>query len=209
MSPRMRSASCCSSLFATSTCSPAMKTTFGLIVGRLGGRSTAASRWIRPATAALPAERWSSSARGVDPARGRRGRLVGRGAGRSCRALIVRVFPRPRDPSRALRAPGRLHVPGDLLDELGLAGERPLVADPAPELDDQPPAVEVAFEVEQERLDAPLVAAVVRVRADRDRGAVLAGGARVDAEGGDEQPRLDGQVRGREAERAAPRVARD
>ena len=50
--------------------------------------------------------------------------------------------------------------------------KRLLVAQPLPELDDEPLAVEVAVEVEQERLDPPLRAAVVRVRADRDCGAV-------------------------------------
>ena len=40
--------------------------------------------------------------------------------------------------------------------ELRLALEHRLVAQPLPELDDEPPAVEVALEVEQERLDPPL-----------------------------------------------------
>ena len=47
--------------------------------------------------------------------------------------------------------------------------ERPLVAQPPPELDDEALPVQVAVEVEQERLDPPLVAAVMRVRTDRDR----------------------------------------
>src|SRR3954469_1653169 len=209
MSPRMRSASCCSSLFATSTCSPIMKTTFGLIFGLRGGRSTA-WRWSSPATAALPAELWSSSAHGAAAARARRGRLlVAPAAGRSSCALIVRVFRRPRDPSRTLGAPRLLDVAGDLRDELGLALEGLLVADPAPEFDDEALPVEVAVEVEQERLDAALVASVVRVRPDRDGGAALAGGARVDAVRRHDEARIQGQVRGREAERAAARVARD
>ena len=49
---------------------------------------------------------------------------------------------------------------------------RPARLAAVPELDDEPLAVEVAVEVEQERLDPSLRAAVVRVRADRDCGAV-------------------------------------
>ena len=64
---------------------------------------------------------------------------------------------------------GRFDVAGDLVDQLLLALEHLLVAQPLPQLDDQPPAVEIALEVEQVRLDPPLLAAVVRVRADRDR----------------------------------------
>jgi hypothetical protein len=45
----------------------------------------------------------------------------------------------------------------DLLDQLPLARERRLVAQPLPELDHEPLAVEIALEVEQERLDPPLV----------------------------------------------------
>ena len=98
---------------------------------------------------------------------------------------------------------------GDLRDQLGLALEGPLVAQALPELERQPLAVQVAGEVEQERLDPALAAAVVRVGADRDRGAVTVRGARVDAVARDEQARLRPQVRGREAERAAARVACD
>ena len=61
---------------------------------------------------------------------------------------------------------------GDRVDELRLRLEARLVAQALPELDDEPLPVEVAVEVEQERLDPPLGAAVVRIRADRDRGAV-------------------------------------
>ena len=68
-------------------------------------------------------------------------------------------------------------ISGDLLDELGFAREDGLVAEALPEFDDQPLAVEIALEVEQERLDPALGAAVVRVDADRDRGAVVAGAA--------------------------------
>src|SRR3954452_21712887 len=62
---------------------------------------------------------------------------------------------------------GRGDVPADLVDQLLLAPEDGLVPEPQPELDDEALAVEVAVEVEQERLDPPLAAAVVRVRADR------------------------------------------
>src|SRR6266536_3595170 len=63
-------------------------------------------------------------------------------------------------------------VAGDLRHELVLGVERALVPEATPELDDQTPAVEVAFEVEQVGLDAALVSTVMRVHADRDRGPV-------------------------------------
>ena len=75
----------------------------------------------------------------------------------------------------------RLDVAADLLDQRLLALEDLLVAQALPELDDEPLAVEVAVEVEQERLDAPLGAAVVRIRPDRDRRAMVERRARVDA----------------------------
>ena len=71
---------------------------------------------------------------------------------------------------------GRLDVLPDLGNTAAvpsLSRKRSLVAKALPELDDEPRAVEVAGEVEQVRLDTALVAAVVGVRADRDRGAVL------------------------------------
>ena len=116
---------------------------------------------------------------------------------------------------RAARRAGRLDVAGDLLHELGLALERALVAQPLPELDAQRAAVEVAVEVEEERLDPPLDAAVVRVDADRERGAVLVGSSvsssaprrrrcRTRARG---SSGVDGQVRGRES-RACRRAGR-
>src|SRR2546429_10014051 len=76
---------------------------------------------------------------------------------------------------RPARCAGRLHVAGDLRDQVPLALVRLLVAEPLPELDDEAPPVEVAVEVEQECLDTALVAPVVRVDADRDCGAVAAG----------------------------------
>ena len=82
-----------------------------------------------------------------------------------------------------------------------------LVAQPLPQLDHEPLAVQVAGEAEQERLDAELVAAVVRVRPDRDRGAMAGGEPGVDPVQRDEQPRLGGDVRRREAERSPARVA--
>jgi len=100
-----------------------------------------------------------------------------------------------------------LDVASDLGDEFLLARESTLVSQSAPELDDQPLAVEVAFEIEQERLHAALMTAVVRVRPDRDRGAVPLGPAGIDAVGGHEQRRLDAEIRSRVAERPAARVA--
>ena len=63
---------------------------------------------------------------------------------------------------RSDRLSRRLDVAGDLVDQLLLAREHLLVAEPLPQLDDEPAAVEVAVEVEQVRLDPPLLAAVVR-----------------------------------------------
>src|SRR3954454_12749600 len=107
---------------------------------------------------------------------------------------------------RMFSCPRLLEVAGDLADEIRLARERPLVAEPPPELDDQPLAVEVALVVEQERLDAQLRAAVVRVDADRGGRAVAGRRPGVDPVRGHEQVRLDLDVGGRESERAAPRV---
>ena len=76
-------------------------------------------------------------------------------------------------PCRGARARSRrLDVAGDLVDQRLLALEHLLVAEALPQLDDQALAVQVAGEAEQEGLDPQLVAAVVRVRPDRDRGAV-------------------------------------
>src|SRR5262249_34825840 len=116
---------------------------------------------------------------------------------------------RPRGRSRTAGRPGRLDIARDLRHELRLALERRLVTQPLPELDDHAPPVEVALVVEQERLDAPLVAAVVRVDADRDRRPVVECGARVDPEAGHDEGALDPEIRRRETERAAAGVARD
>src|SRR5206468_2778137 len=105
--------------------------------------------------------------------------------------------------------PRLLDVARDLRDELGLVREGPLLAEAIPELDAQPFTIEVAFEVEQESFDPALGAAVVRVDADRDRGAFTACGSRVDAERRDEQRRVGPQIGGREPERAAALVAGD
>src|SRR6266545_7598007 len=56
-----------------------------------------------------------------------------------------------------------LDVAGDLGDELLLALEGALVAQASPKLEHEPLAVEVAFEVEEVRLDAPFAAAVMRI----------------------------------------------
>ena len=80
----------------------------------------------------------------------------------------------PRRSGAVVMADGatrRLDVRGDRVDQLRLAREGTLVAQPLPELDHEPPAVQVAVEVEQVRLDPQRRAAVVRVDADRDRGA--------------------------------------
>src|SRR5712691_11396141 len=118
-----------------------------------------------------------------------------------------------------MRAPGLLRgaprgarlpdVSGDLLDQLALAFERALVAQAPPQLEYEPLAVQIAFEVEQERLDAPLLAAVVRVRPNRDRRARSMPETGVDAVCRHDQARVDCQVRRREAERPAPCVAGD
>src|SRR4051794_30768313 len=81
--------------------------------------------------------------------------------------------------------PRCLDVRGDRVDELLLALEGALVAQTIPQLDDEAPAVEVSLEIEQERLHAALVAAVVRVGADRDRRPRAERGPGVDPEGGD------------------------
>ena len=95
------------------------------------------------------------------PAAGRRASRLGRAAAR-----------------RALGYAGLLGLAGCArrrspiaVDEFFERVEARLLPEPAPDLDDEPLAVEVAVEVEQVRLDAALDAVEVRVRADRDRGA--------------------------------------
>src|SRR5439155_24414094 len=97
--------------------------------------------------------------------------------------------------------PSGFHVEADLCHELVLRRERALVAESGPELDDEPLPVEVALEVEEERLDPPLLAAIVWVRSDRDRGAIAADRAGIDAVCGDEERRVHVEVGGGEAER--------
>src|SRR5918994_6152527 len=80
----------------------------------------------------------------------------------------------PREPLHGrLGGPCRLDVPPDLVDQLLLRDERALVSQPLPELEHEPLAIEIAVEVEQECLDAPLVTPVVRIDPDRDRGEVV------------------------------------
>src|SRR2546429_479719 len=105
--------------------------------------------------------------------------------------------------------PSGFHVASDLLHELSLRRERALLAEPGPELEDEPLPVEVALEVEEERLHPALLAAVVRVRPDRDCGAVPVGGAGIDPVRGDEERRVHVEVGGGVAERPAALVARD
>src|SRR4029453_16120899 len=101
-----------------------------------------------------------------------------------------------------------LDIAPDLVDELLLRRERALLPKPLPELDHQPPAVEIAREIEENSLSSPLLAAVVRVDANRDRRPVLARPAGVDAVCGDEQIARHGQIRGRIAERSAACISR-
>ncbi len=110
---------------------------------------------------------------------------------------------------RPLGPLGLLDVAGDLVDQLPLAREGALVAQALPKLDDEPPAVQVPGETEQECLDAQLVAAVVGIRPDRDRCAVARGETGVDPVRRDEQIGLGGDVRGRKPERPATSVALD
>ena len=110
---------------------------------------------------------------------------------------------------RSDRLSGRFDVAGELIDQLLLAAEDLLVAEPPPHFDDEPAAVEVALEVEQVRLDPAFLAAVMGVEADRDRGTMVERGAGVDPVRRDEQRRLDREVRRRVAERAAALVAGD
>src|SRR5262245_55090608 len=84
--------------------------------------------------------------------------------------------------------------------------ERPLVAQPGPQLDRELSPVEVALEVEEERLDAPLLPAVVRIRPDRDRRTATQRRPGVDPEGGHEKLSRRCEVRRREAEGAAAGV---
>ena len=100
-----------------------------------------------------------------------------------------------------------LDVARDLGNQVFLVGERSFVAQAPPELHDQPFSVEIALEIEQESLDAALAAAIVRVRADRNRGAVAGRPARVDPVRGHEQVGVDAEVGGRIAECAAAGIA--
>src|SRR5690348_7044439 len=106
---------------------------------------------------------------------------------KTCEPLVARItsLAPGRFSSRAPCRPGGLDVLGDLGDQVGLGLEGPLVPEPEPELHDEPLAVQVALEVEQVGFDPTLVAAVMRVDADRDGGAVPAPRAGVDAVGRD------------------------
>src|SRR3954452_5941388 len=117
--------------------------------------------------------------------------------------------PSPRGGARsawANRRARRVDVLSDLLHQRLLARKHRLLAEVGPQLDDEPLPVQVAFEVEQERLDPPFGAAVVRVYADRHGGAMPARGARVDPEARHEQVGIDVEVRRRVAELSAARV---
>src|SRR6185503_5690416 len=109
-------------------------------------------------------------------------------------------------------APRLDHVLAHLLDQRVDAVEAPLAAQALEEVQAQLAAVDVAVEVEQERLDEQAAAGLERwAHADVDRGdvrlAVDFGAAGVDPVVGDDQARVGNEVGGREAERAAPLVA--
>src|SRR5438270_2471660 len=87
--------------------------------------------------------------------------------------------------------------------------EPALLADRAPQLNDQPLAVQIAVEIEQMRLDAPLDAVEMRVRPDRYRRAPVVRPARIDAIRRNEESFGDVQVRGGKPELAATSVTAD
>ena len=73
---------------------------------------------------------------------------------------------------RGLGASRLFDITSYLGDELCFICKSALITKPAPELDDEPPSVEVALEIEQEYLNTPFVPAVMGIRSDRDRGAM-------------------------------------
>src|SRR5205085_358091 len=95
----------------------------------------------------------------------------------------------------------------DRRDELRLGAEGRLVAEALPQLEDEALPVQVALEVEDERLDAPFGPAEVRIRPDRDRGAMTERRTGVDPELRHEQIPRHREVRGGEAERDTALVA--
>src|SRR5205807_3113355 len=107
----------------------------------------------------------------------------------------------------ALQRTRFLDVARDLGNQVFLVGKRPFVAQAPPELHDQPFSVEIALEIEQKGLDAALAAAVVRVGADRDRGAMAGRPAGVDSVRGHQQIGVDAEIRGRVAEGAPASLA--
>src|SRR5437868_5126135 len=135
--------------------------------------------------------RRASTRRRSRRSRSRAGRSAAGRRATTTSAARARSATRARPPTRAAAAPPRSSGPaersdgarrgarrgdvaGDLVDQVLLAREGSLVAQALPQLDDEPAPVQVALEVEQERLDPPFVAAVVRVRPDRDGGARVA-----------------------------------
>src|SRR2546421_5154758 len=87
--------------------------------------------------------------------------------------------------------------------------EPALLADRAPQLNDQPLAVQIAVEIEQMRLDPPLDAVEMRVRPDRHRRAPVVRPARIDAVRRNEERFGDVQVRGGKPELTATSVTAD
>ena len=108
-----------------------------------------------------------------------------------------------------MRFPCRFDVPRDLLDERFLRLEDGLVAQPFPELDHEPLAVEVAFVLEEVGLDPSLAAAVVWIRSDRDRGSVPTRRARVDPVLRASEVRLESEVCRRVSKGPAALIPRD
>ena len=161
-----------------------------------GGRRPAA-RAPRPATSSTPSRAWtrtrwpSSSAaastvrRWADPHHYFGGVSLVATRWRGCRPAPqrARAFPVGTDPSGSVpygRRDCSVASTSRAIWSISACSlvEDLLVAEPLPQLDHEALAVQVAGEAEQERLDAQLVAAVVRVRADRDRRAVPGGEAR-------------------------------
>src|SRR5262249_46322995 len=93
-----------------------------------------------------------------------------------------------------------LDIVTDRRHELLERVEAALLADRAPQLDDEPLVVEIAVEVEQVRLHPALDAVEVRIGADRDRSPTVARPARVHAVRRDEELVRDVEVCGREPE---------
>ena len=107
-----------------------------------------------------------------------------------------------------MRVPRRFDVARDLLDKGFLRLEDGLVAQPFPELDHEPLAVEVAFVLEEVGLDPSLAATVMGIRSDRDGGSVPTRGARVNPVPRACEVRLESEVCRRVSEGPAALISR-